>query len=363
MAKRDYYEVLGVSKSASKDEIKKAYRKLAKEFHPDKNKAADAATKFNEVQEAYDTLSDEQKRSGYDKYGFAGAQQSFGAGGFPGGTNFSGDLGGFEDLLGGFFGDGFGFGGGRQSRRNRDKRGSDLEYRMTLEFNEAVFGVEKDLEYRRKVRCEKCSGSGSKDGKTQTCKTCNGNGQVHQVQRTVFGNMQVSSDCPTCGGSGQVIAEKCDVCSGSGVENKLETFKIKIPQGIPDGVTLKYAGKGNAGENGGSIGDLYIAVSVKEHPVLKRKGDDVYMDMEVNPMQAVLGGEVEIPTVHGDVIMEIPAGTQPEKVLRLKDKGGPKFKGNGKGDQFVTIKIKIPTKLSKEEKRLWEELQEKTLKS
>lgn len=359
MAKRDYYEVLGVSKSASKDEIKKAYRKLAKEFHPDKNKAADAATKFNEVQEAYDILSDEQKRAGYDQYGFAGAQQFGGNQGFGGG-NFSGDMGGFEDLLGSFFGQGFSGGAGR---RSQNKRGSDLEYSMPLEFSEAVFGVEKDLEYRRKVRCEKCTGSGSKDGKTHTCKTCNGSGQVKQIQRTVFGSMQVASECPTCNGSGQTIAEKCDVCSGKGIESKLESFKIKIPEGIPDGVTLKYAGRGNTGENGGSVGDLYIVVNVKEHPVLKRKGEDIFMDVEIDPMTAVLGGEIEVPTVHGEVFMKIPEGTQPEKVLRLKDKGGPKFRGSGKGDQFVTVKIKIPTKISKEEKKLWEELKETNHKS
>lgn len=361
MAKRDYYEVLGVSKSASKDEIKKAYRKLAKEFHPDKNKDKSAEARFHEAQEAYDVLSDEKKRAGYDQYGFAGTQNMGGMGGQGfGGQNFGGfqsDFGGFDDLLGNFFGEGFGFSqtaNGR--RRSRDKRGSDLEYRMTMEFNEAVFGEEKDLEYRRKVRCQACSGSGSKSGKKKTCQTCSGSGQVKQVQRTVFGSMQVVAECQTCGGLGEIIEDKCDVCRGTGVENKLESFKIKIPAGIPDGVTLKYEGKGNAGENGGAIGDLYITVSVKEHKVLKRKGDDIFMDLEVDPVTAVLGGEVEVTTVHGEVMMDIPEGTQPEKVLRLKDKGGPKFRGTGNGDQFVTIKVKIPTKLSKDQKKLWEQL-------
>jgi molecular chaperone DnaJ len=362
MAKRDYYEVLGVSKSASKDEIKKAYRKLAKEFHPDKNKDKGAEAKFHEAQEAYDMLSDEQKRSAYDKYGFAGTQnmggvgQGFGGQGFGG---FQGDFGGFDDLLGNFFGEGFGFSQSSTGRRrSRDKRGSDLEYKMTLEFNEAIFGAEKDLEYRRKVRCQACSSSGSKTGKTTTCQTCKGSGQVKQVQRTVFGSMQVVTDCGTCGGTGEIIQDKCDICQGTGIENKLESFKIKIPAGIPDGVTLKYEGKGNAGENGGAIGDLYITIHAKEHKVLKRKGDDIFMDLEVDPVTAVLGGEVEVPTVHGEVMMDIPAGTQPDKVLRLKDKGGPKFRGNGNSDQFVTVKVKVPTKLSKEEKKLWEQLQQ-----
>lgn len=361
MAKRDYYEVLGVSKSSSKDEIKKAYRKLAKELHPDKNKAADADAKFNEVQEAYDVLSDEKKRSTYDQYGFAGAQNFGGGQGFGGfqGGDFSGNFGGFEDLLGGFFGgDGFGFSqGGR--KRARDRRGADLEYRVTLEFKEAVFGIDKDLEYRRKVECGKCSGSGSKTGKRTTCSTCSGSGQVRQNQRTVFGNMQVVTDCPTCNGLGEVITDKCDVCSGSGIENKLENFKVKIPAGIPDGVTLKFEGRGNFGENNGGAGDLYLSIHVKEHSSLKRKGDDIFLDLEVDPVTAVLGGEVEVPTVHGDVFMNIPEGTQPEKVLRLKDKAGPKLRGNGNGDQFVTVKIKIPTKLSREEKKIWQQLQDK----
>lgn len=362
--KRDYYQVLGVSKSASKDEIKKAYRKLAKEYHPDRNKAADAEAKFKEVQEAYDILSDQQKRQAYDQYGFAGTQAFGGSGGSPFG-NFQGfqqgDLGGFEDILGNLFGSSFGgfdFGGmgGRAQTRRSNNRGSDLEFVLKVEFQEAVFGVEKTFDYDRHVKCDVCKGSGAKDNKKKTCPTCSGKGQVTQVQNTFFGRMQVVAPCPECHGEGEVIAEKCPNCKGSGVLQKRDTFKIKVPAGIPDGVTLKFTEKGNAGERGGAYGDLYITIEVKADPKLERRGDDIYMDQEIDVVTAVLGGEIEVPTVHGKVLMKVPAGTQSEKVLRLKEKGGPKFRGNGNGDQYVKLIVNIPEKLTKEQKKLWENL-------
>lgn len=359
--KRDYYEVLGVSKSASKDEIKKAYRSLAKKYHPDRNKEQGAEEKFKEVQEAYDVLSDEQKRKAYDQFGFAGTQAFGGAGSMGGfGGNFggfdAGDLGGFEDLLGNFFGGAFsGFGGAQRGGR-RESRGSDLEFSYQVEFNDAVFGTEKEVEYSRDVVCDICNGTGAKDGKKKTCSTCGGKGQVVQVQNTLLGRMQVVTTCQTCGGSGEEITDKCPNCKGSGVVNKKEKLNLKVPAGIPDGVTLRFTGRGNAGKNNGAYGDLFVTFEVKSHPVLERKGDDIYMDKHIDVLTAVLGGEVEVPTVHGNVFMKIPEGTQSEKVFRLKEKGGPKFQRSGNGDQYVKVIVDIPTKLSKKEKELWEQL-------
>ena len=364
MAKKDYYESLGVSKSASKEEIKKAYRKLAKEYHPDKNKESGAEDKFKEIQEAYDVLSDEQKRTAYDQYGFAGSQAYSSGGGFggAGGANFNGfssDFGDLGDLLGGFFGGSFsGFGGSSRGSSNRVGKGEDLEYILKLEFNESIFGGEKEIEYNRKVKCSVCKGSGAKNNKKKTCQTCGGSGQVRRVQNTIFGSMQVVNTCPECNGSGEIIQEKCEKCKGSGVENIKDKFKVQIPKGIPDGVTLRFSGRGNAGSNGGEYGDLFLTIEVKPHPILERRGDDIYMDKDIEIVTAVLGGEVKIPTVHGEVMMKVPEGTQSGKVLRLKGKGGPKFRGNGNGDQYIRLKLKTPTKLSKEEKKAWENLRD-----
>lgn len=359
MAKRDYYEILGIQKGASKQDIKKAYRQLAKKYHPDKNKEAGAAEKFNEMQEAYDVLSDEQKRSAYDQYGHA-ATQGFGGGGMGGAGNFE-DLfqgGGLGDLLEGFFGGGMGGYTSRSSGRNRAGiDGSDLQVSLSLTFEEAVFGVEKSIEYSHYKSCEKCKGSGAKDAKLKTCNTCSGRGQVAQVQRTILGSMQVVTTCPTCSGRGEIPESICDVCNGSGRTKQKDTVEIKIPAGVPDGVNLRFSGKGDAGEKGGAAGDLYVGIEVETHPVLERRGNDMYMDRHITAALAALGGEIEVPTVHGSVIMKVPAGTQSEKILRLKSKGGPKFKESGNGDQYVRLIVDIPTNLSSEEKRLWEELQ------
>jgi len=363
MAKRDYYEVLGLSKSASKDEIKKSYRSLAKQYHPDRNKEADAETKFKEVQEAYEVLNDDQKRKAYDQYGFAGTQafsggSGFGGSGFGGFNGFEGfqaDLGGVEDLLGSFFGSSFGgFGFGGQERKNN--RGADLEFNLQIEFEEAIFGTEKTVSYKRDAKCEVCNGSGSKNGKKITCTTCAGKGKVVQVQNTLLGKMQVVNTCPACNGTGELIEENCLNCGGRGIVSAKEDFKIKIPAGIPDGVTLRFEGKGNYGRNGGAAGDLYVTIEVKSHKSLERKGNDIYLDKEIDIVTAVLGGEIEVPTVHGDVFMNIPAGTQSEQVLRLKGKGGPKFRERGNGDQFVKIIVKVPQKLNSKQKKLWEQL-------
>ncbi len=361
MSKRDYYEVLGVSKSASKEELKKTYRALVKKYHPDRNKEADAEAKFKEVQEAYEILSDDQKRKAYDQYGFAGTQAFGGTqggfGNFQGFEGFQGGLGGgFEDLLGSFFGSSFGGFGGNGQNEQRDNRGADLEFTVQVEFSEAIFGTNKSVNYQRNVRCEVCKGSGAKNGKKKKCTTCEGKGKVVQVQNTLLGRMQIVNTCPTCHGSGEMIEEKCPNCKGDGLINKKEEFSLKIPAGIPDGVTLRFTGQGNYGKNGGEPGDLFVTVEVKSHKVLERRGDDIYMDKEIDVVTAVLGGEVEVPTVHGDVFVSVPAGTQSEQVLRLKSKGGPKFRGSGNGDQFVKIIVKVPQKLSSKQKKIWEEL-------
>ncbi len=363
--KRDYYEVLGVTKSASKEEVKKAYRKLAKEYHPDRNKAADAEAKFKEVQEAYDVLSDDQKKSAYDQYGFAGTQAFGGSGspfgGFSGAEGFSG-TGGFEDLLGGLFGNGFGgfdFGGNSRRTARNDLRGADLEFTMQIEFKEAIFGTEKQVEYQRDVKCDLCNGSGAKDGKKKQCNTCNGKGQVAQVQNTFFGRMQVVTTCPNCHGSGEIPLEECSKCKGQGINKIKDKFTVKIPAGIPEGVTLKFTEKGNYGPKGGEPGDFFVTIEVKPDKRLERRGDDIYLDQEIDVVTAVLGGEVQIPTVHGDVLMKVPEGTQPGKVLRLKEKGGPKFRGNSNGDQYVKIQVVIPSNLTKSERELWNSLKTK----
>lgn len=357
MSKRDYYETLGVSKSASKDELKKAYRALVKKYHPDRNKESDAEAKFKEVQEAYEVLSDDQKRKAYDQYGFAGTQAFGGQSGFGNFEGFQGGLGGgFEDLLGSFFGSSFGGFGGAQSQTQQDNRGSDLEFTVQVEFNEAIFGTNKQIKYKRDVRCSVCSGSGAKNGKKKTCTTCEGKGKVVQIQNTLLGRMQIVNTCPTCHGTGEMIEEKCPNCKGTGLIKSEEDFNLKIPAGIPDGVTLRFSGKGNFGRNGNNAGDLYVTIEVKEHTALERRGDDIYMDKEIDVVTAVLGGEVEVPTVHGDVYVNIPAGTQSEQVLRLKGKGGPKFRGSGNGDQFVKVIVKVPQKLTSKQRKVWEEL-------
>lgn len=357
MAKRDYYEVLGVSKSASKDEVKKAYRNLAKQYHPDRNKEAGAEDKFKEVQEAYDVLSDQPKREAYDRYGFAGAQ-SFGGGGL-GGQDFGnfegfdfGNLGDLGDIFGSFFGGNLsGFGGGRANLQ-----GEDIKITLKLKFLEAVFGAEKEVSFNRQFACKKCGGTGAKDGKHKTCHTCGGNGKVAQVRQTMFGNMQTVTTCPTCDGTGQEISEKCDVCAGSGRNKEVENLSLKIPAGIPDGVNLRFPGKGNAGKNGERAGDLFVSIEVESHPRLERKGDDIYLDQTIDITTAVLGGEIPIPTVDGEVTIKIPNGSHSGQVLKLTGKGGPKFKGKSRADQYIRLELEVPKKLTKEEQKLWEEL-------
>jgi molecular chaperone DnaJ len=364
MNKRDYYEVLGLPKTATKQEIKSAYRKLAKEFHPDRNKAADAETKFKEVQEAYEALSDERKKEAYDKYGFAGAQSFGGGGGFnpygqaggfsDGGFSFDmGDLG--NDIFSQLFGDSFG-GFGSARRGNAVSRGEDLEFSLKIDFMEAVFGGEKTLSYKRKIACSDCKGTGAKDAKFATCSTCKGQGRIARIQRTFLGNIQTVTDCHECRGAGKIPIQACPVCKGHGVNETREDFKIKIPHGIPDGVTLRFKERGNSGRKGGTYGDLYVTIEVSAHDKFERKGDDIYSDLAVDITEAVLGAVKTVPTVHGNVELKINPGTQPESVLRMSGKGAPRFQGSGNGDQYVKIIIQIPSRLTQDQKEHWQKL-------
>jgi molecular chaperone DnaJ len=357
--KRDYYEVLGVGKEASKTDIKKAYRKLAKEKHPDRNKSEHAETEFKEVQEAYEVLSDENKRKAYDQFGHAGAQ-GFG-GGFGGFDGFSNFAGGFEDLndiFSQFFGDSFGGFGRGGAGRASGTRGADIEATLRIEFDEAVFGKYKTISYMRKVACSECKGTGAENATAyKTCEDCKGTGTVTRIQQTFLGSVQTSGVCPTCGGKGKIITSHCKRCGGEGREEKAEDFKIKIPPGIPDGVTLRFAERGNAGKNGGTYGDLFITIEVEPHQSLERRGDDIYSEVEISPVLATLGGEVQVESVRGEISLKIPPGTQPGKIFRLSDKGGPKFRGQGNGDQYVQIKVIMPQKLSRKQRALWEELE------
>ncbi|QOR65587.1 molecular chaperone DnaJ [Cytobacillus suaedae] len=347
MSKRDYYEVLGVSKSASKDEIKKAYRKLSKQYHPDINKAEDAAEKFKEVKEAYEVLSDDQKRSHYDQFGHTDPNQGFG--GFGGG-DFGGGF-GFEDIFSSIFG-----GGGRRRDPNAPRQGADLQYTMTLKFEDAVFGKETDIEIPREETCDTCDGSGAKPGtKASTCSHCNGSGQLNVEQNTPFGRIVNRRVCNHCNGTGKSIPHKCSTCGGSGKVKKRKKIHIKIPAGVDDGQQLRVAGQGEPGVNGGPPGDLYVVFQVRGHEFFERDGDDIYCEMPLTFAQAALGDEVEVPTLHGKVKLKIPAGTQTGTKFRLRGKGVQNVRGYGQGDQHIQIRVITPTKLTEKQKQLLRE--------
>lgn len=338
--KRDYYEVLGVGKNAGDEEIKKAYRKLARQYHPDVNKAADAEAKFKEVKEAYDVLSDPGKRSRYDQYGHVDPNQGMG-GGFSGA-----DFGGFGDIFDMFFG------GGRRDP-NAPQRGNDLQYTMTIEFEEAAFGKETDITIPRTENCDTCSGTGAKPGtKPTVCSVCHGTGQQEVVQNTPFGRMVNRRTCSACGGRGQIIKEKCPTCSGSGKVKKQRKIHVRIPAGVDDGAQLRMTGEGEGGLRGGPPGDLYIVIRVKDHEYFEREGDDVYLEVPITFAQAALGDEIEIPTLTEKVKLKIPAGTQTGTYFRLKGKGIPRLRGVGQGDQHVKVVLVTPRKLSEEQKEL-----------
>ncbi len=354
--KRDFYEVLGIQRSATDDEIKKAYRKLAKKYHPDLNPDdSSAEQKFKEVSEAYEILSDKDKRSRYDQFGHAGVDPNFGAGGGAGGF---GGFGGFDmgDIFGDIFGGGFGGFGGRSNARRGPQRGSNVSTEVTISFEEAAFGCEKEINLYRIETCPDCSGSGAKAGtEVATCSVCGGRGQVTTTQRTILGNMQTVTTCSACGGKGKVAKEPCSKCAGKGRVKKSRKIKVKIPAGIDNGQTISLSGQGNAGEQGAPNGDLYVSVYVKPSSMFERNGYDVSYKMDISFAEAALGATVEVPTLDGKVKYEIPEGTQPGTVFRFKGKGIPYLKRSGRGDQYVMVNVVVPKKLSGKQKELLRE--------
>jgi molecular chaperone DnaJ len=361
MSKRDFYEILEVSKSASADEIKKAYRKKAIQFHPDKNPGdKQSEEKFKEAAEAYEILSDPQKRQRYDQYGHAGVGGASGGGGFNGGgMNMDDIFSHFGDIFGGHFGGGGfgGFGGGQRGGGQRVRKGSDLRVKVKLTLAEIAVGVEKKIKVKKQVACSHCSGTGAEAGSSSTtCTTCNGQGRVTRVQNTILGQMQTAAECPTCNGEGKIVKDKCKHCSGEGVVREDEVITINIPAGVMEGMQLSVSGKGNAARRGGVNGDLLVLVEEEAHPELIRDENDLIYNLLLTVPMATLGGSIEVPTVEGKVKVTIAPGTQPGKVLRLRGKGLPSVNRYGTGDLLVNIGVYIPENLNKEEKTVMEKL-------
>ncbi len=359
MNKKDYYEVLGVSKNATDEEIKRAFRKLAKQYHPDVNKEPGAAEKFKEIGEAYAILSDPNKRQQYDQFGHAAFQNGgAGAGGFSG---FDASDINLDDILNDLFGGGFGFGNftrGGRSTSSRSK-GQDERVLLNLTFEEAVFGCEKDIKLDLDVACPKCNGAGGFNEKT--CRTCGGSGRVLEQQQTIFGYMQTQKTCPTCRGNGKSYETTCDECRGKGIINKSKTFTVTIPEGVDDGYQLRLSGKGNASRNGGSNGDIYIEFKIKDHPLFERDNQDIYLTVPTTIAEASLGCKKEIPTLTGNVILEIKPGTQHGTKLKLKGKGIKTPNSISKGNMYAIIDIIIPTKLDRKQKDLLQQLSDTSL--
>ena len=348
--KRDYYEVLGVDRSASEDEIKKAYKKMARKYHPDLNPGDKSAEeKFKEVNEAYEVLSDANKKARYDQYGHAGVDPNFGAGGFGGGFDGGFDFSDLGDIFGSFFGGGFG--GGRRTNPNAPQRGESIRLAVTISFEEAAFGCEKEVTVERYETCDTCHGSGCAPGTSpEVCPDCHGTGTVQQRRQTPMGVFATSSPCPKCGGKGRIIHQPCKDCRGSGMMRKRRTIQASIPAGIDNGQTISIRGQGNAGRNGGPAGDLLITITVRPHELFRREGTSVLCEAPITFTQAVLGAELEIPTIDGKVKYTLPEGTQSGTTFRLKGKGIPSINGRGRGDQYVTVYIETPRNLNKEQK-------------
>lgn len=346
--RKDLYEALGLQRGASDDEIKKAYRKLAKKYHPDLNpgdKTAEA--KMKEVNAAYEILSDPEKKARYDQFGHAGVDPSYGGG--------SAQYGGFEDFdLGSIFDSFFGGGmGGGQSRRNGPRKGENIRASVTLSFEEAAFGCEKQITVNRVETCPDCGGTGAKPGTSpETCPDCHGTGQIKITQRTILGMMSTSSPCPRCRGTGKIIKEPCATCRGTGSMRRQRTITVQIPAGIDHGQTISVRGEGNVGQNGGPAGDIYVTVNVTPHEIFKRRGQDVMVELPVTFVQAALGAELVVPTIDGKISYTMPEGTQPDTVFRIRGKGIPNLNGRGRGDQFIKVKIEIPRNLTHEQKEI-----------
>ena len=357
--KRDYYEVLGLQKGATEDEIKKAYRKLAKKYHPDLNpNDKEAEAKFKEVGEAYEVLSDSQKRARYDQFGHAGVDPSYGGGYGPGGF---GGFDGFDDLgdiFGNIFGGGFG-GGTRTRNPNGPMRGRDVNYSLELTFEEAALGCKKDITIHKRDVCPECEGKGSEKGtEPETCPTCHGSGQVKSTERTFLGVVQTTKPCPNCHGRGKIIKHPCKKCGGNGRIDITKKLNVSVPAGIDDGQTFTLRGQGDAGMNGGPAGDANVTVSVKPHKMFERDGYDIWCDIPLTFTQAALGDEITVPTLEGKVKYNVPEGTQPQTVFRLKGRGVPYVNGRGKGDQYVRISIEVPKSLTLKQKQALKEFEE-----
>ncbi|MDP4118782.1 MAG: molecular chaperone DnaJ [Bacillota bacterium] len=352
--KRDYYEVLGVNKNASDDEIKGAYRRLAKKYHPDLNPDnKEAEEKFKEASEAYAILSDKDKKARYDQFGHAGVDPNYGAGG-------AGGFGGFQDIdLGDIFGNIFGGGFGGTTRRNGPRQGRTLEMGLTITFEEAAFGVEKEVSYLRVEDCNACGGTGAKAGTSpETCPTCRGTGQIKSAQNTPFGQFMTTRTCTTCGGSGKTVKEKCAECEGKGKVRRKVNKKVKIPAGIADGQVIQNSGGGDCGVNGGRAGDLYIQISVGKHPIFEREGQNIHCEVPITFIQAALGTEIEVPTLYGKEKIKIAEGTQSHEVIKLKGKGIPFLHSSSRGDQYITIMVEVPRNLSSKQKEILQQFGE-----
>ena len=349
--KRDYYEVLGVSRGASEDEIKKAYKKMARKYHPDLNPGDKSAEeKFKEVNEAYEVLSDPDKKARYDQYGHAGVDPNFGAGGFGGGFDGSFDFGDLGDIFGSFFGGGFGS-SGRRTNPNAPQRGESIRMSIAISFEEAAFGCEKEVTVERYETCDTCHGNGCAPGTSpEVCPDCHGTGTVQVRRQTPMGVFATSAPCAKCGGKGRIIHQPCKDCRGSGMVRKKKTIQASIPAGIDNGQTISIRGQGNAGKNGGPAGDLLITITVRPHELFRREGTSVLCEAPITFTQAVLGAELEIPTIDGKVKYTLPEGTQSGTTFRLKGKGIPSINGRGRGDQYVTVYIETPKNLNREQK-------------
>jgi molecular chaperone DnaJ len=351
-SKRDYYDILSVAKGASDEDIKKAFRKLAMEFHPDRNRREGAEAKFKEINEAYQVLSDTEKRGAYDRFGHAGVTGNGNGKGFEGYENF----GGFGDIFEAFFG---GFGGNTRSRPNAARRGSDLQYSMSLDFEQAVFGVDHDVELQRTETCSSCHGTKSKDGATPAnCSNCEGLGEVRRAHQSVFGQFVQVVPCNVCSGKGAIITDPCTQCRGSGREQRVRKLEVSIPGGIEEGTQVRLRGEGEQGLNGGPPGDLYVVVRIKPHKIFRREGNDIVYTLPLNISQAALGANVMIPTLKGEAEMEIPGGTQSGQSFRLKGKGVPYLRSKRRGDQIVNVFVNTPMQLTKEQQDLFQQLAE-----
>ncbi|MFT8362083.1 MAG: molecular chaperone DnaJ [Sporolactobacillus sp.] len=347
MSKQDYYEILGVSKDASKDEIKKAFRGLARKYHPDVNKDPGASEKFKEVSKAYEVLSDPQKRAQYDQFGEEDPNQGFGGQGFGGGADF-----GFGDIFDQIFN-----GGARRRDPNAPRQGADLQYEMSITFEEAAFGKTTEIRIPKEETCGTCHGSGAKPGtKPQSCAHCHGTGQLNTEQNTPFGRVVNRRVCPYCHGTGKIVKNPCATCGGKGKVKVNKKIEVKIPAGIDDGQQIRLSGHGESGVNGGPAGDLYIVFTVKPHKLFRRDGDNVYLEVPLNFAQVALGDEIEVPTLYGNVQLRVPAGTQTGTRFRLKGKGIKNVRGYGQGDEHVTVKVITPKHLTDEQKELFRKL-------